>query len=142
MATDVDHGVDGAGSAEHLAARPVARPPRGRRDRLGRVHPVDPRVEEGAAVADGHLQPEAAVAAAGLEEQDPAAPVLAQTAGDHAARRAGADDGMKLVAEEDNLALGALDFFHGSFETFFKFSTKLGTGYQHPQIHCQDLFML
>ena len=92
LAADVDHGVDRARPAEHLAARPVARAPAEPRHRVGHEHPVDSRVVEGLAVADRHPDPEAAVAAAGLEQQHPEPPVRGQPVGQHAAGRPGADD--------------------------------------------------
>src|SRR6202034_4107734 len=67
---DIYHAVDRAGSAEHLAARPIASPPRERRLGLRTVHPVHPRVAESAAVAHGDANPEAAIRASRLEQQN------------------------------------------------------------------------
>ena len=92
LAAHIDHGVDRAGAADHLAAGPVAGPATQRGDRRGVVHPVDLRIEEGAAIADGQLDPHRAVRAARFQHQHGRVRPFRQAPRDHAAGRAGADD--------------------------------------------------
>src|SRR5690606_41127311 len=67
LAANVDHGIDGARAAQHLAARPVSDAVGEFRIRLGAIHPVDGRIEEALSVAHRQRQPETAVLATGLE---------------------------------------------------------------------------
>ena len=92
VAAHPDHGVDGGGAAEQLAARPVVGIAGEPRVGFGLVVPVDGRVEEGLAIAERHLDEEAAVGAARLQHQHRVAAVRRQALGDDAAGRAGADD--------------------------------------------------
>ena len=92
LAAHVDHGVDRARAAEHLAARLVAAAAVQPRLRHGLEGPV------GGAVLRQHGEPgravdqHALVDRAGLEQADRDRGVFAQPAGEHAARRAAADD--------------------------------------------------
>ena len=92
LSADVHHGVDGTGPAQHLAPRPVASPAPQALVRLGGVPPVDRRVVEGLAVADGRLDPEPVVGAPRLQHEHAETAVLGQAAGENAARRPGADN--------------------------------------------------
>ena len=103
----IDHGVDGARATEHLAARPVAAPAIERGLGLGEEPPVQPRVVEREAVADGHLHPRAPLAAAGFQQQHAVAAVLREPVGEHAASGAGADDDVVVGGHGVEVATGA-----------------------------------
>ncbi len=49
------------------------------------------------------------------------------------------DDAVKLVDEEDNLALRALDLLHGAFEPFLELATKARSSHHRPQIKLHHL---
>src|SRR5579863_9009691 len=70
VAAHIDHAVDRAGAAKHLAARLIHRAAFELGLRLAFEHPVDPRIGEEPAVADRHMDPPITVLAAGLEEED------------------------------------------------------------------------
>ena len=60
---------------------------------------------------------------------------LQQVAGVHGPLGfARADDGVQLVDEEHDLALGALDFFQDRFQPFFELAAELGTGDQRSHV--------
>ena len=88
----IDHRIDRARSADHLAARPVARTVADPRNHLGEIAPVHFRMIEGLAVTDRHLDPEIEIAAAGFQKQDARFRIDRKAIGEHAACRAGADD--------------------------------------------------
>src|SRR5262245_55112650 len=88
----VDHRIDRARAAEHLAARPVARPAAGPRVRRRRVAPVHLRIVERHAVADRHFDRETSVAPARLDEQGARASAGAEPLRQHTSSRAGAYD--------------------------------------------------
>ena len=88
----IDHRVDRTRAAEHLAARHVDDAVAEAGVGEGLEAPVDRRVEEGLAVADRGLDPEAEIAAAGLDQQDRAARIGAQPVGDHATGGPGPND--------------------------------------------------
>ena len=90
VAADVDHRVDRARAAEHATARQVQPPVAEARLLLAVEVPVDARLEAaGKAAASGSP---AGCPGPGLEHRDLDVGVLAQARGEHAARRAGADD--------------------------------------------------
>jgi hypothetical protein len=70
LAAHVDHGVDRRGAADHLAARigqdAVVEPRLGGRLEL----PVGARIADREEVADGDVEPDPVVLAAGLQQQD------------------------------------------------------------------------
>ena len=92
QATHIDHRVDRARSAQHLAARPIALAPGQCTLRFGAVHPVQRRVIERQAIADRHLHPRPEIRAPGLQQQHAQASVGAQAVGQHTARRTGTHD--------------------------------------------------
>ena len=92
LAPDIDHGIDRAGPANDLAPRPIANPSTQIRLSLSIIHPVDRPVEEGAAIADGQLDPDRPVRTPRLQHQHRRLTVRRQTIGHHAARRACTDD--------------------------------------------------
>ncbi|MEH2516202.1 hypothetical protein V1279_001775 [Bradyrhizobium sp. AZCC 1610] len=64
-----DHGVDGGGAADHLAARIGKRPPVEPGLCLGLEHPVRARIADRKEIADRDVKPDPVVVAAGLEDQ-------------------------------------------------------------------------
>jgi hypothetical protein len=99
LAADIDHAVDRAGAAQHLAARPINLASAG--VGLGLVAPVDRRVGKGLAEAKRDVDPAIGVVAARFEQQDACVAVLGEARGDRASGRAGADDdeiGLDCVA--------------------------------------------
>ena len=92
VAAHVDHAVDRAGAAQHLAARLIhdAAVEFGLGFRI--EHPVDLRIVEGLVIAERHVDPRIGVLGPRLEQQHAEAPVLAQATRDGAASRAGAGD--------------------------------------------------
>ena len=91
-AAHVDHAVDRAGAAQDLAARLVEGAVVELLFGLAFEHPVVARVGESLGVAERDVDPRVAVAPPGFEQQHAPAPVLAEPAGDGAARRTGAGD--------------------------------------------------
>ena len=92
VAAHVEHGVDGAGAAQHLAARLVAAPPVQARLRHGVVAPAV-HFELGDHRQTGRaMDQHAAIGRAGLDEGNANGRVFAQAAGEHAAGRAAAND--------------------------------------------------
>ena len=58
-----------------------------------------------------------------------------QVAGIHSAvGLTGANNGMQLIDEEDNLAFALLYFIQNGFQTLLKFAAELGAGYQGTHI--------
>ena len=92
LAAHIQQAVDRARSAQHLAARLKHLAAVQPRLRLGLVHPVDGFFLEQLAVAERHMDPDVGVLRAGLKQQHRMLAVGAQTIGEHAAGRAGADD--------------------------------------------------
>ena len=84
--------VDRARSADHATARPVHAAAVQPRIGLRLILPIDRSVGEGAAVADGGLDPEPVIAAAGFEYEYAVASARREPLGEHAARGARADD--------------------------------------------------
>src|SRR5690606_38856081 len=92
LPTDVQQPVDGAGAAQHAAARPHDGAVAGGLLGFGGELPREPGVVDGAKVPDRQTQPEIAAAAARLDQEDTAAGVGAEPVGQHAACRARADN--------------------------------------------------
>jgi hypothetical protein len=104
LAAHVDHGVDRARAAEHLAARLVAAAAVQPRLRLGRERPVGAaglaeQRESGRAV-DQH----ALVDRPRLEQADANGRIFGQACREHAAGRSGADDHVVEVAGDAHFA--------------------------------------
>lgn len=90
-AADVDHGVDGAGTAEDFAARPVEPAILELRLGFGGIIPVHGGLEEfGEGCGNGNFA--GARRAAGFEEQDADVRVLGEASGENATGGAGADN--------------------------------------------------
>ncbi len=97
-ASDIDHAVDCARAADHLAARPVDAAPVELRLGLGREFPVHGGIEEGLGKADRNRQPGAPGFRARLQQQDGMAPRRRQAIDDRAAGRPRPDDDeIKLI---------------------------------------------
>ena len=69
LAAHVDHGVDGRGAADHLAARIVEAAAVEALLRLGLEHPIRARIADGEEIADGDVEPDPIILAAGFEQQ-------------------------------------------------------------------------
>ena len=96
LAAHPDETVDGAGAAQHLAARHGDLAVGGAGLRVGLVAPVGGRVVDQQAEADGKARIGMA-GAPGLDQQHLRARVLAQPRRQHRAGRAGADDDVVVV---------------------------------------------
>src|SRR5262249_23227550 len=96
----VNHGFDRGGAADHLATRIVEAAAVEPLLRLGLEHPVRARVADGEEIADGDVEPDPAVLAAGLEQQDAHRRVGGETVRQQAPGRAGADDDVVILAFE------------------------------------------
>ena len=78
LAADIDHAVDRARAAQHLAARNLDAPPARAFVRLRRVAPVDGRIVDHLGDADRHARPEEVRAlGARLQQQHPVGAALA-----------------------------------------------------------------
>ena len=88
----VDHAVDAAAAAQRLAARIAQRAAVQAGGRLGVVEPVGARVADAIQVAHRNVDPVVVVLAAGLDQQHALGCVCAESVGQQAAGRAGADD--------------------------------------------------
>ena len=89
IAAHVDHAVDAAGAAQHLATWLVHGAALQFLFRLAFEHPVDPWINEGLGVAHRHVDPEMVVVAAGFQQQHAVPPVFGKARGEHAAGRTG-----------------------------------------------------
>ena len=98
LAAHIDHGVDGGGAADHLAARIIEAAAVEPLLRLGLEHPVRARIADGEQVADRDMEPNPIVPPAGLEQQHAAICVGGEPVGQHAAGGAGADDDVVVLA--------------------------------------------
>jgi len=92
MASAIAHGIDGAGTAQHLAARPVKPAVVELGFRFGVVIPVKRRDIDQFGQSGGHVNKRVPVAAAGFQQQDAIFGVGRKPVGQHAAGRAGADN--------------------------------------------------
>ena len=108
LAADIDHGVDRARAAQRLAARPIHAPVFHRRLRRGVVKPVELRHGE-PRDARRHADQQRLVRAAGLEQQHARRGIGGEPVGQHAARRAGADDDV-VVSRFRHFALRPVDY--------------------------------
>ena len=92
LATHVDHAVDAGAAAENLAARiqQIASVQAG--FGLGAIAPVGARIADAAQIAHGNVDPRIVVRTTGFDEQHATLGIRAQTIGEQATRRAGADD--------------------------------------------------
>src|SRR5262249_32100610 len=98
MAADVDHRVERAATAQHLAPGPVELPAGEVRLRLGGEVPVERAPEQaGEGGRDADLR--FLVFRAGLEQQHPAARILAEPPGQDTAGAAGPDNDEVEVAQ-------------------------------------------
>ena len=92
QAAAIDQRIDGTRTADYAPARPIDGAPVEARIRQRLVLPIDRPVGKCPSIADGCLDPKSSIAAAGFQHQDPVAAACRQTIGQHAARRARADD--------------------------------------------------
>ena len=92
LATDIDQAIDRTGTAEHPPARKVDGATRRAGIRLGLVAPGQGRMFQQLHIAGGNMDQRIPVAPTGLDQQHAIVGVLGQPVGEHAARRAGADD--------------------------------------------------
>ena len=92
LAADIDHPVDRAGTAQHAAARIGDGAPIGAGVGLGRVAPGDRRMIQQPHIAGRDVDQRVAVRPAGLDQHDAGTGIFAQPIGQHAPRRAGADN--------------------------------------------------
>ena len=110
LAPDVDHAVDRARAAEHLAARPHGVAPVERGVGLAHVHPVEAGIEDRLDLAGGNAQHRRGVEAAAFEQQDLVLRVGGKPVCKHAPGRACADD--DVVPRHPSLPMPF--FAHGS----------------------------
>ena len=87
LTANVNHRIDRARSAEHLATGPVAAPVIDSWVGFGLVFPIYCRIEENPAIADWRLNPETTITTTGLKHQNSVVTVGAEPIGQHAARR-------------------------------------------------------
>src|SRR5215831_17123806 len=92
LTTNINHAVDRTGAAEHPAARVEDRAPIDAGVWLGPETPGQGRVVEQFDVAGGDVDQRVSVAPTRLDQHDPGPGVPAQPIGEHASRRARADD--------------------------------------------------
>ncbi len=92
IAPNIDHRVDRARAAEHLATRPVRRTTVKTRVRFGRVPPVHAGIRETSPVTDRYADPRAAIGPTGLENQHTIAAARRQPVRKHTAGGTGTDD--------------------------------------------------
>jgi hypothetical protein len=92
LAANVDQPVDGAGAAQHLAARPGHLPVVHSRHRLGDEVPADLLVVDITIEAGRDMDPRVAILAAGLQKQHSRAGIGGKPVRHHATGRAGAHD--------------------------------------------------
>ena len=92
MAARIGHHVDGGRAAQNLAAHGLDAPVAQARLGLGRIAPIVHAVIVHLAHAERNVDQRIAVRPAGLQQQHAGIGVLAQSVGQHAAGRAGADN--------------------------------------------------
>ena len=98
LTAHIDHGVDGGGAADHLAAGIVEAAAVEPFLRLGLEHPVRARIADGEEIADRDVEPDPVVHAAGFEQQHAHSGVGGKSIRQHAAGRARADDDVVVFA--------------------------------------------
>src|SRR5262249_1221419 len=96
IAADIEHAVDRAGAAQHLAARPLQLPSGGARLALAEKIPIDLRVVEDAQHAGRDVDPDIAVGRPRFQQADARA-LLAQPRRHDAAGRTGAHDNIVRI---------------------------------------------
>ena len=94
----IDHGVDGGGAADHLAAGIVEAAAVEPFLRLGLEHPVRARIADREEIADRDVEPDPVVHAAGLEQQHAHSGVGGETVRQHATSRSRSDDDIVVFA--------------------------------------------
>jgi len=92
LSAHVDHAVDAAAAAQHLAARVAERAAVQALGGFGLVEPVGARVADAIQIPHRNVHPVVIVLLAGLDQQHPLAGVCAQPVGQQTAGRAAADD--------------------------------------------------
>ena len=92
LATHIDHAVDRAGAAQHPTARIENGAPVDARIGLGLEPPGQSRMIQQFDIAGRNVNERVPIAPAGLDQHDPRGGILAQPIGQHAPRRASADD--------------------------------------------------
>ena len=92
MAAHIGHHIDGTTAADNLAARQFDPPAVQRRLRLDLIAPVVLALAIERADSQRHMDARVVIPATRLEQQHPAATVLGQPIGQHAASRTGAND--------------------------------------------------
>src|SRR5205823_4273533 len=113
LAAHVDHGVDGRGAADHLAARIVEAAAVEALLRLGPEHPVRARIADGEEIPDGDVEPDPIVLAAGFEQQHAHCRIGGQAVRQQAAGRARADDDVVVIAfERRGVGHGTIGYGH------------------------------
>ena len=105
LATHVDHGVDGRGAAQHLAARIGELAPVEPRLGLRAEQPVRARVADGEEIADRDVEPDPVVAPAAFDKQHAVPGIGGKAIRQHAARRAGAGNDVVELAFERLIGL-------------------------------------
>ncbi len=95
----VDHAVDRGTAAQNPTARIVQAAAVQSRLGFGPVAPVETRIAHRMKIAHRHMDPEAVVMTARLQQQDAVSRIGGQAVGQHAARRSRADDDEIVVAE-------------------------------------------
>ncbi len=88
LTAHVDHGVDGGGAADHLAAGIVEAAAVEPRFRLGLEHPVRARIADGEEIADRDVEPNPVVHAPGFEQEHAHSGVGGKTVRQHGAEPA------------------------------------------------------
>ena len=92
LPADIDHTVDRARSAQHLAARPFHPPPGDAGIGFGFEAPIDGRIVDHLEQTAGDVNPRIAVGGPRFEQQHAIGGIGAQAVGQHASRRTGPDD--------------------------------------------------
>ena len=92
LAAHVDHAVDAGAAAHHLAARIAQYAPVQAGVGLGLVEPIGARVADAIQIAHRNMNPVVVVLPTGLDQQHALVRVGAETIGQQATGRAGADD--------------------------------------------------
>ena len=92
LTAHVDHGVDGGGAPDDLAAWIIQHPPVEPGNSLGPEHPVGARIADGEEIADGDMKPNPVILAARLQYGDAIVRISREPVGENAAGGARTDD--------------------------------------------------
>ena len=92
LSAHVDHAVDGRTTAEDASPRIAKRPAVQARRGVGGEAPIGARITHAKEIADGDVNPDVVVLAAGFQEGDGVGRVFRQPVGKDAPGGAGADD--------------------------------------------------